>query len=111
MKLRLTGALLVVVATLFAASAFGAPDIETQQGRDVERTRIELERTAAEAKFEEQDLECKTRFVVTSCRNNVRLERMRSQDAFKRQEAILNKLDRQAAAVRQQQKIDEKANH
>ena len=109
MNPRLMGAALVALSMAGASSAFAAPDIETQQGRDEERIRIEAQRSDADSKFDAQDRECQTRFVVTSCRNNVRLEKIRSQDAFKRQESILNKLDRQAAAAKQQKKMDEKA--
>lgn len=109
MSLRLNGTLVLVLVTLLAGSAFAAPDLETQQGRDQERTRIEAERNAADTKFEDQDRECQTRFIVTSCRNNARLERIRTQDELKRQEGILSRLDRRDAAARQQQKIDAKA--
>lgn len=106
---RLIAVVLSASSLVFSSLAFAAPDIETQQGRDQERTRIEAERSAADAKFEVQDRECQTRFIVTSCRNSVRLDRLRTHDELKRQEVILNRLDRRDAAARQQQKIDAKA--
>ncbi len=102
-------ATLLLVLLLMGSVVASEPDIQTPEGREQERQRIESERDASIAVFEAQDRECQTRFIVTSCREKVRLERIRSQDAFKRQEAILSKLDRQAAAAKQQQKIEEKA--
>ena len=88
--------------------AFAAPDIETPEGRGLERTRLESERTAANRKFDALDLECQTKFVVTSCREDVKVQRIRSLDTLIRQETILNDMDRKAAAAKQQKKLDEK---
>ncbi|MEY4294500.1 MAG: hypothetical protein RLY82_188 [Pseudomonadota bacterium] len=92
-----------------AFNALAAPDIQTAQGRHQERLRLEVERKVIDAKLDAQDRECQTRFIVTSCREAVRLERIQSQDALRRQEGILNRLDRQAAAAKQQHKLEEKA--
>ncbi|MDI9334795.1 MAG: hypothetical protein QM533_10505 [Cytophagales bacterium] len=92
--------------TMVACAA--AAEIDTPEGRSLERERIAAERSSIEATLDAKDRECQTRFVVTSCRNQVRLERIRSLDELKRQEGILNKLDRQAAAAKQLQKLDEK---
>ena len=105
MKTWLAAAPLLV---LLHASSFANPDIQTPDGRSQERQRIESQRSIADAEFDARDQECQTRFIVTSCRNQVRLDRIRSQDEFRRQESILNRLDRQAAALKQQQKVDEK---
>jgi hypothetical protein len=102
-------ATLLLACLLISGAVFSEFDIQTPEGRDQERQRIETERSAADLKFEAQDRECQTRFIVTSCRNNVRLERMRSNDGFKRQESILNRLDHQAAAAKQQKKLEDKA--
>ena len=88
--------------------AFAAPDIETTEGRGLERVRLESERTAASRKFDALDLECQTKFVVTSCREDVKVQRIRSLDTLIRQETILNDMDRKAAAAKQQKKLDEK---
>jgi hypothetical protein len=100
---------LALACLLISGAVFSEPDIQTPNGRDQERQRIEVERSAATRQFDAQDRECQTRFVVTSCRNAVRLERMRSDDGLKRQESILNRLDHQAAAAKQQKKLEEKA--
>jgi colicin import membrane protein len=94
---------------LASGTALAEADIQTAAGRSQERQRIEAERNFANAQFDARDAECQARFVVTSCRSQVRLERIRSDGEFKRQESILIRLDRQAAAARQQQKLDEKA--
>jgi hypothetical protein len=88
--------------------AWAQPDIETPQGRSIERQRIETQRIRSNSVFDARDAECKTRFVVTSCRSQVRFERIRAEDEFKRQEAILNRLDRQVAAAKQLKKLEEK---
>jgi len=88
--------------------AFAVPDIETAEGRGLEHARLESERTAINSKFDKQDLECQTRFVVASCRDGVKVQRSRSLDVLARQEAVLNNIDRKAAAAKQQKKLDEK---
>jgi len=84
-----------------------ASDIQTPLGRDQERQRIEAERSALNAKFDAADAECKTRFIVTSCVNDVKRQRNVQLDELKRQENILNRLDNKAAAIKEQQKIEE----
>ena len=98
----------VLFAVSMAGLACAAPDIQTAEGRSQERLRLETERSVNDAKLAVQDRECQTRFIVTSCREAVRLERIKSQDALRRQEGILNRLDRQAAAAKQQRKLEEK---
>ncbi len=100
--------LILLFVTVVANAAFAAPDIQTNEGRALEHARIESERTEINRKFDAQDIECQTRFVVTSCRNEVKLQRTRSLDVLTRQETILNTIDRKAAAAKQQQKLDEK---
>ncbi len=100
---------LIVLCLAFSTSIiFAAPDIQTAEGRGLEHARLESERTAINSKFDALDLECQTRFVVTSCREDVKVKRIRGLDALTRQETILNNMDRKAAAARQQQKLDEK---
>ena len=100
--------LLALCLTFAINIAFAAPDIQTTEGRGLERARLETERTGINSKFDAQDRECQTRFVVTSCREDVKVQRIRSLDALTRQEAILNDIDRKATAAKQQQKLDEK---
>lgn len=92
----------------FTNIAFVAPDIQTAEGRGLEHARLESERTAINSKFDALDRECQTRFVVTSCREDVKVQRIRGLDALTRQETILNDMDRKAAAAKQQKKLDEK---
>lgn len=101
--------LIVLCLAFFISIAFAAPDIQTAEGRDLEHARLELERTAINSKFDALDRECQTRFVVTSCREDVKAQRTRGLDALTRQETILNNLDRKAAAAKQQKKLDEKS--
>ena len=100
---------LIVLCFAFSTSIISAaPDIQTAEGRGLEHARLESERTAINSKFDALDLKCQTRFVVTSCREDVKVQRIRGLDALTRQETILNDIDRKAAAARQQQKLDEK---
>ncbi|MEN9587010.1 MAG: hypothetical protein RIT15_585 [Pseudomonadota bacterium] len=92
----------------FSNAVFSAPDIQTAEGRGLERARLESERTAIHSKFETLDRECQTRFVVTSCRDDIKLQRTRDLDALTRQESVLNEMDRKVAAAKQQQKLDDK---
>ncbi len=99
---------MTLLVLLSSAHLFAAPDIQTSEGRGLERARIASERAVLNSKFDAQDQECLTRFIVTSCRDEVRLQRIRSLDPLNRQEAILNDIDRKATAAKQQQKLDDK---
>jgi colicin import membrane protein len=99
---------LALCAFGFVGFVCAAVDIQTAEGRSQERLRIEAERKVNDARLDAQDRECQARFIVTSCREAVRLERIKSQDALRRQEGILNRLDRQAAAAKQQRKLEDK---
>ena len=100
---------LIALCLAFSTNiVFAAPDIQTVEGRDLERARLESERTVINSQFDALDRECQTRFVVTSCREDVKVQRIRGLDALTRQETILNNMNRKAAAAKQQQKLDEK---
>ena len=99
----------VLICIAFVSNvAFSAPDIQTPGGRGLERTRLESERAAINSKFELLDRECQTRFIVTSCRDDIKLQHTRDLDALTRQESVLNEMDRKVAAAKQQQKLDDK---
>jgi hypothetical protein len=105
---KLVIALLAFALAGVSCNALAVPDIQTAEGRSQERLRLDAERKVIDAKLDAQDRDCQTRFVVTSCREAVRLELIKSQDSLRRQEGILNRLDRQAAAAKQQRKLEEK---
>ncbi len=88
--------------------AWAAPDIQTPEGRSQERTRLDLERETLEKQFNAADLECQTRFVVTACRDDVKLKRTRAMDELTRQENILSTMERREAAAKRLQKLDDK---
>ena len=100
---------LIVLCFAFSTNImFATPDIQTAEGRGLEHARLESERKAINSKFDALDLECQTRFVVTSCREDIKVQRIRGLDALTRQETILNNIDRKAASAKQQHKLDEK---
>ena len=105
LKLHHASSLLLL---FLAVTAWSAADIQTAEGRSEERARISSERAALGQKFDAQDRECQTRFVVTSCRDEVKLQRTRALDELTRQDNVLNIMERKEASARQQKKLDEK---
>jgi len=99
---------LVISIAFYPVIGLSAADIQTAEGRGLERARIEAEKTALNNKFDGLDRECQTKFVVTPCTEDVKLQRMRELDVLTRQELILSRLERRAAAAKQQQKLDDK---
>jgi colicin import membrane protein len=73
-----------------------------------ERTRIEAERAQEKLRFEKAAENCYQRFAVNDCLREVAVERRKIMDEYRRQEIILNNVDRRLRAGEQLQKLDEK---
>ena len=95
-------------ADFYSSTEADDPNIETAQGRNAERTRIANERMMHISQFDERERLCQSKFLVTSCLNEVKLARTRTLDRLTREEAVLNRMDRQQAAAQRQQRLDEK---
>lgn len=95
-------------ADFYSSTEIDDPNIQTAQGRSAERTRIANERMMHISQFDERERLCHSKFLVTSCLNEVKLARARTLDQLTREEAVLNRMDRQQAAARRQQRLDEK---
>ncbi len=76
---------------------------------DQERQRIEAIRQQQNALFNEQEAACQARFVVTDCVNSVRARRRAMLVDLKRQETVLNGLQRSQKGEDQLRLIQEKA--
>ncbi len=66
---------------------------------DVERQRIASQRARVEAVFIEAEQACYARFAVTDCLRKARTERRLTLGELRRQELVLNDMDRQAKAL------------
>jgi colicin import membrane protein len=73
-----------------------------------ERERIQGERAAVEARFLEQQKACRAKFAVTGCENKARHERSATLTELKRQEQVLDDLDRRRRAAERQHDLEER---
>jgi hypothetical protein len=81
--------------------AAGAAD----DGERGERERIARERAAAQARFEEQQRVCQSRFVVTACIDRARAERREALDHLTEQERVLDEARRKHRAAQRAAEI------
>jgi len=92
-----------LIAFYFAgASAQTRPEGLTHQ-------QIQEARSAEEARFSDQERACYQRFAVNDCLKQVRLKRRLAFEDLRRQEVILNDLERRKKAVDQLELIQEKS--
>lgn len=89
---------------LIAATTFSQP-----LDSEGERSRIQTDRTRAEALFEKQEAACYARFAVTDCLREVRRRRREALDDLRRQEVSLNDAERKRKAQEQIERIEEKS--
>lgn len=78
-------------------------------GSLVERERIAAQRTREHLRYEQEEAACYQRFVVNDCLREVRVRRRATFEELRRQEIILNDVDRKRAAAEQLRISDEKA--
>lgn len=111
-KASFVAAWLLVAATSFAQSgASEVPSDEASHALDVarERSRIQVERAQQEALYQAQVTQCYTRFAVTDCIRQARLQQRAVMEPLRRQEVMLNDAERQRKAQEQLKQITEKA--
>jgi hypothetical protein len=75
----------------------------------VERLRIQDARKQVQAESEQANAACYQKFAVSDCLRDVRAKNRPLLDALRRQEIILNDLERQAKAMEALKKIEEKS--
>jgi hypothetical protein len=73
-----------------------------------ERSRIESERAKEQLRFQKAEEYCYQRFAVNDCLREVAVERRKTLDELRRQEIILNNIDRKLRAGEQLRQLDEK---
>ncbi len=76
---------------------------------DVERVRINAERTTLEAGFNLENVACYKKFLVNNCLDEIKLRRRDALADLRRQEIALNALDRKAKGAEQIKRTEEKS--
>lgn len=109
--LSVAALLLVAVASFAQSGVSEVPSGEASRALDVarERSRIQLERAQQEARYQAQVTQCYTRFAVTECIRQARLQQRAVMEPLRRQEVMLNDAERQRKAQEQLTQIKEKA--
>jgi hypothetical protein len=74
---------------------------------DAERLRIERQRSSYEAIFLQAEQACYARFAVSDCLRRARMERRTAFSELRRQELVLNDLDRQSKAMTELSRIQD----
>ncbi len=103
----------VAAGTAWAQPALQVPTLAASApvaGLDVgaERERIATERKRIEALKSQQEAECRRRFAVTSCLNEVKARWRDPLTDLKRQDNVLNDVDRKRRSEQQRLKLDER---
>ena len=93
--------LALALALLALPAAHAAED-------QAERERLKAERTAIEARFNEQEKACRARFAVTDCVKDAQRERNAALGNVRRQERILNDAERKQRAAERQKELEER---
>jgi alkylhydroperoxidase family enzyme len=73
---------------------------------EAERQHIAQERADREAVFLKAERECYSRFAVSDCLRTARKDRRLAMDELRRQELVLNDMDRQTKALEVLKRID-----
>ena len=94
----------------FAASVWAQSDTVKPDSRQIhqERARIQQLRQDYEAQDEQAQAACYQKFAVTDCLRAARVKKRLVLDDLRRQEVILNDLERQHKAVEAVQRIERK---
>ena len=82
--------------------------MQTPEERASVRAGIETRRAKSNEEFNLQEVACQDRFAVTSCMTDVKRKRIAAMSQYKREEAVLNDLDRKQRANEQLDAIREK---
>lgn len=88
-----------------------AQTLETAGGLSIEaeRARIQQDRMREERRYATEDAACYQRFAVTDCLRAVQIRRRETFDELRRQEILLNDLERKRRGAEQLGRIEEKA--
>lgn len=73
-----------------------------------ERTRISAERAGHEAVYQQAERLCYSRFAVSDCLRGARQERRLAMDELRRQELLLNDMERKTRAIEALKRIETK---
>lgn len=105
MRSKLLMGLILTFWQLLAAGQ--VPELPPQAlDAQAERQRIALERADHEAVFIKAERECYSRFAVSDCLRTARKERRLAMDELRRQELVLNDMDRQTKALEALKRIE-----
>mgnify|MGYP000872274844 FL=1 len=74
-----------------------------------ERSRIAVERSAAQQRFSQEEAACQRRFAVNDCLEEARARRRDALADLRRQEVSLNDEERRQKGAAQQQRLDNRA--
>lgn len=108
---RLNGLVFLLAPALVAAQQLAVPEPLQEapwQARD-ERLRIQDARKQVQAETEQANAACYQKFAVSDCLRDVRAKNRPLLDALRRQEIILNDMERQAKAIEALKKIEKKS--
>lgn len=104
---------LLFVVLCVATSALGVAgaknDVQTLPGMAAERQRIETDRSIIERDFAASRAACYQVFFVNSCLDDADAQRRAGLSGLRRQEILLNDLERKENAAAQLRKLEEKA--
>lgn len=81
---------------------------ETAIAPGAERQRIAAERASHEATFRQAEGQCYSRFAVSDCLREARKERRFAMDELRRQELLLNDMERKTKALEALKRIENK---
>jgi hypothetical protein len=95
-------ALLAVALLLPAAASAQQPTVEA------ERARIRAERSAEDARFNEDKHACRAKFAVTDCMKDVTRTHNAAMAELRRQEHVLNDAERRRKAAEHQRELDDR---
>lgn len=98
---------MLTLAFLLLPAAGQVPEPSSQaMDAKAERQRIAQERADQEAVFLKAERECYSRFAVSDCLRSARKTRRVAMDELRRQELILNDMDRQTSALTAHKRIE-----
>ncbi|MBK1682976.1 hypothetical protein [Rhodoferax fermentans] len=105
MTFKILTGLILTLAQLAATAQTAEP---SAQVLDVgaERARITQERAASEVTYAASERVCYSRFAVSDCLSDARKVKRQTTDELRRQELVLNDLERQAKAVEALKRIE-----
>jgi len=109
MRTRIIFVLVCLLASTLQAQVLPEPLSATPLPLQEERLRIERVRTQLLAEAELANAACYQKFAVFDCQRNIRVKNRRVLDELRRQELMLNDLERRAKANNALDKIREKS--